>query len=267
MQGLFQIKASAGSGKTHTLTRRFLSLLSSGHSLQEICAITFTNAAAQEMRSRILVQLKECALGQSSELPKALARSLLNNILYTFSALQVRTIDSLLLQIVRTSSLALRLSLDFTPVFSTSDTVEPFLETLSSQAVAGDTDLAQALSAIVNALYIEGDAKGFIAGRRVKSRLSHLFSSILLKECEDLSSEEIVRQKRAETKAALHDLSSRLLAETERNKWKVNAKKVITALSDQNGRLEDLLHTLDSAYLQKESCTDLFCASFFSPTP
>ena len=144
MIGLYQIKASAGSGKTHTLTERILSLLALGNDLTQIIAITFTNAAAEEMRSRVLSRLKTAALGLDTALmPRAKTQHLLSDILDNYSALNVRTIDSLLLQIVRTSSLKIHLSPDFVPVFNTQQTVEPFLEILSLRARQGDTKLAR----------------------------------------------------------------------------------------------------------------------------
>lgn len=47
------IVAGAGSGKTATLTGRFLSLLEMGVQSENIVAITFTNKAADEMKSRL----------------------------------------------------------------------------------------------------------------------------------------------------------------------------------------------------------------------
>ena len=47
------IVAGAGTGKTKTLTSRIVHLIATGVSPERICAITFTNKAAQEMKNRV----------------------------------------------------------------------------------------------------------------------------------------------------------------------------------------------------------------------
>lgn len=61
------LKASAGSGKTFTLAREYICLLfSSETAYRHILAVTFTNKATEEMKSRILYNLSQLAVSPQS---------------------------------------------------------------------------------------------------------------------------------------------------------------------------------------------------------
>ena len=47
------VSAGAGSGKTSVLTARVINLLKKGIHIDELLILTFTNAAAKEMKERI----------------------------------------------------------------------------------------------------------------------------------------------------------------------------------------------------------------------
>ncbi|MDD4179012.1 MAG: UvrD-helicase domain-containing protein [Candidatus Margulisbacteria bacterium] len=89
------VEASAGSGKTYALAQKYLDLLTSPKQqasdipFKNILAITFTNAAALEMKSRILAFLKERALKGDRQ-----AEKLLESIFRNYNFFAVRTIDS-----------------------------------------------------------------------------------------------------------------------------------------------------------------------------
>src|SRR5690606_39294228 len=62
------LKASAGSGKTFSLTLHYIALLlSNEYSYKEILAVTFTNKATAEMKERILSVLQLLATADSGK--------------------------------------------------------------------------------------------------------------------------------------------------------------------------------------------------------
>ncbi|MDR0573927.1 MAG: UvrD-helicase domain-containing protein [Tannerella sp.] len=100
--------ASAGTGKTHTLTGEYMSLLFRGKEQhRHILAVTFTNKATAEMKSRIVEELFRLADNHPSDYLALLsengkkseteirkqARQILTTILHDYSAFNISTID------------------------------------------------------------------------------------------------------------------------------------------------------------------------------
>ncbi|MCU7960523.1 MAG: exodeoxyribonuclease V subunit beta [gamma proteobacterium symbiont of Bathyaustriella thionipta] len=59
LHGVKLIEASAGTGKTYTIANLYLRYILSGYAVSEILVVTFTNAAADELRGRIRKRLYE----------------------------------------------------------------------------------------------------------------------------------------------------------------------------------------------------------------
>ena len=66
-------RSSAGSGKTFTLVKEYLKIvLRNPRDYQHILAITFTNKATEEMKTRILQELWDMADGKSTAMKEAI---------------------------------------------------------------------------------------------------------------------------------------------------------------------------------------------------
>ena len=158
------LKASAGTGKTHALTLRFIQFLLSPviakrtkADLKNILAITFTRNAAKEMKSRVLDWLKKCYFGDPQSLDQVsqvvnlpreeirqVARLKIEEILSRYADFQVETIDSFMATIFRSSAIDIGYPPDFEIVFETA----PYLEYAFSRflrQVSQDSSEAQLL--------------------------------------------------------------------------------------------------------------------------
>ena len=135
-------KSSAGSGKTYTLVKEYLKIvLKEPTAVRHILAITFTNAAAAEMKNRIIEalariasldrQTDDAAAGENllaalleeweqatnyspgREKVIANAKIVLKQILHNYTNFSVSTIDSFIHRVVRTFAFDLKIPMNF----------------------------------------------------------------------------------------------------------------------------------------------------------
>jgi ATP-dependent exoDNAse (exonuclease V) beta subunit len=131
---LIVYNSSAGSGKTFTLVRHYLSLAlkeDNPYRFKRILAMTFTNKAANEMKERVLQHLYSLSrasndrdytpelisvyqetTGLPEEKIKARAELVLKHILHNYSDLSVLTIDKFVQRLVRSFAQELDLPFD-----------------------------------------------------------------------------------------------------------------------------------------------------------
>lgn len=148
------VEASAGSGKTFALAKRYVQLLiSSSHqesALRTILAITFTNKAAIEMKARILEFLKKIALHKLSaaeykeivaplDLTEVEAGSrafrVMEALIRNYNFFQVQTIDSFINALLSGCSFKINLSANFDIRRNTQEYIAKALDRLIDRAV------------------------------------------------------------------------------------------------------------------------------------
>ena len=123
---IISVQASAGSGKTYNLAKRYIHLLldcggSRDHSgLRNIIAVTFANKAAVEMKYRVMEYLKKAALSletdgifEGIEDARSKSARALEQILDNYDNFNISTIDSFINSILK----ACAINIDISPNF------------------------------------------------------------------------------------------------------------------------------------------------------
>ncbi len=147
--------ASAGSGKTYTLVKAYLTILlkaSGTLTFKNILAITFTNKAAGEMKTRIIDALKDFSsediLTQSNPMFEDLCLELdmsatdlsskshriLDAIMHNYAAFDISTIDGFTHKLIRTFAHDLKLPLNFEVALDVETLLNEAVDRLISKA-------------------------------------------------------------------------------------------------------------------------------------
>lgn len=140
-------KSSAGSGKTFSLVKEYLKLcLVNPENNKKVVAITFTKAAAAEMKQRILSTLEGIAEGKNESYVKILlnegltaahianAEQLLHAILTNYSRFNISTIDSFFHNILRSFGKELGLPMGFEIFLEQEEAIDYAVEKLLNQS-------------------------------------------------------------------------------------------------------------------------------------
>ncbi|MEI8011658.1 MAG: UvrD-helicase domain-containing protein, partial [Candidatus Omnitrophota bacterium] len=154
------VEASAGSGKTYALAKRYVQLVlyltreRKTPPIHTILAITFTNKAAFEMKERILRFLKELALGlmppeeerrmlegigMPSAEAKQLAAKVIDAILHNYNYFQVETIDKFINSLLVSSAFQIGLTANFRIKTNAREYLALSLDELMDDAVSDKT--------------------------------------------------------------------------------------------------------------------------------
>ncbi len=198
LEGPLLILAGAGSGKTKTLTHRIANLIAHGVKPSNILAVTFTNKAANEMRSRLWKLL------QSSKPVLDPSRSFMP-YMGTFHGIAVR--------ILKTEAEAVGLDRNFV-IYDTDDQVSLIRRILKSLKLSDNKNLKpKSIQAIISSEKNQGNgpeeyaasafypnqqsiAKVFKRYEEEKKRTGALdFDDLLLKELELLQNHPEIRKK------------------------------------------------------------------------
>jgi ATP-dependent exoDNAse (exonuclease V) beta subunit len=147
--------ASAGSGKTYTLVKEYLKIIllsNKPDAYRNILAITFTNKAVHEMKSRVIESISQFAkenpsekatelmkvirheTGLSEQAIKEKAKSIIKNLIHNYSAFDILTIDKFTHKVIRAFAHDLNLPISFEVSLDTENLLNEAIDAIVAEA-------------------------------------------------------------------------------------------------------------------------------------
>lgn len=157
--------ASAGAGKTHTLVKEYLKILlldSQDDAYKKILAITFTNKAVEEMKTRIVSFLYAFAqkkvpqkyqgmleqiveeTGSEEMVLKSKSARIIKNIIHNYAAFDISTIDKFTHKVIRSFAFDLNLPTTFEVSLDTEELLQEAVDAVIAKA-GSDAELTALL--------------------------------------------------------------------------------------------------------------------------
>jgi ATP-dependent exoDNAse (exonuclease V) beta subunit len=152
--------ASAGSGKTYSLVKEYLKIILSSNkndAYRTILAITFTNKAVHEMKSRVVDSLSEFAKENPNDKGRQLmqdihietglsliniqtkAKSIIKNLIHNYAAFDISTIDKFTHKVIRAFAHDLNLPITFEVSLDTENLLTEAVDAIIAQAGEDET--------------------------------------------------------------------------------------------------------------------------------
>ncbi|MGK4566441.1 UvrD-helicase domain-containing protein [Flavobacterium sp. 3HN19-14] len=152
--------ASAGSGKTYALVKEYLKIILTSpknDAYRNILAITFTNKAVHEMKSRIVGNLSEFAKDDPSDKAAQLmqdlsvetgislsgikekSKQIIRHIIHNYAAFDISTIDKFTHKVIRAFAHDLNLPMTFEVTLDTESLLTEAVDAIIAQAGEDDT--------------------------------------------------------------------------------------------------------------------------------
>ena len=188
-------QASAGSGKTYTIVKEYLSLClkseASTANYSHILAITFTNKAANEMKEKITAQLNLIIDSDPNEAPQNMeadlieelnierntlknnAKLLFQKIIHDYSSFCVSTIDAFFQKVARTFAKDLNLPSQFNVSIDEDEVADAITDRIGEQLGVNNPFLTKILEDYCE-MKFESDSKPKVA-QNIHSFVTELF--------------------------------------------------------------------------------------------
>jgi len=261
-------KASAGSGKTYTLVKEYIEKCLANNSKishQSLLAITFTNKAASEMKSRIINTLFEFTHG-FDKIPDTSSRQLYNDlklklnytdlelikkskkalsdIIHYYSLFSVSTIDKFIHKIIRGFSYELDLSSNFEVEMEYDKMIQDGVWTILDEI---GTDKSITDNLLKYSLYKTQQNKNWDIEEDLLKISTHLFKEHKAGFINKLPDSKKIKKEQRELISRIKHFESQL------NSIRVDVEKIISGIPDNAFLYKDLpnyLHKISvSPYL------------------